>query len=415
MTTEDRKLSSDVIRDYVIGGAMLGIPAAVLAAAVRNYRRSKAEEARATGIEEGPADDHILKINLPSGLSDKKSAGLWDEPEALVGGVAAGALTYAGTTAILRYLEKKKLQRELDEAQIISLGGKIAGHLDGFSGVWGTLGAAPVFAALASGVVAYHALNSYFPREKSEREDQLSAKKIRLIVDGNNLGDVKKAARCPDAVEGMLRIASATDDKYPCGLNDVIKCAAHGFCDDLLEAHDRDHLFEFSGKLASELEEPSPARKSAAIMWLANDGRVAPFFSKVAAGHLLETFPTYDKCSKAAMNEGESLNMAAVMIMTAAKERSGTGIGELISDDLIGKYAAEGHLDLAGLLKEALESKPRVSVDEGGQEENDESLARAGAKKDDPNKTKNKLPEKAFLEAAAKGLAPNRDAQAPDK
>ena len=196
----------ELIKQLATGGLALGggVGAAVV---LVNYLKSMQQEAEIE--DETRLNDDTLYI--PTRKREKSAAEVnrWLAPGlAVTGGVIAGGASYALTQAVYNYLQKKHRQNLLDEAQNETLAAaeleaeKSAADMSFSDLVTAFPVAVPLLAALASGGVAYAALNKTFPVVTPPKSKY--PRRIRQVTEG---GDVE----IPEEGELQVKAASARD------------------------------------------------------------------------------------------------------------------------------------------------------------------------------------------------------------
>ena len=179
----------ELIKQLATGGLALGggVGAAVV---LVNYLKSMQQEAEIE--DETRLNDDTLY--LPAHKQQKSAAEVnrWLAPGlAVTGGVVAGGASYALTQAVYNYLQKKHRQKLLDDAQNETLvaadleAEKSAASMTFSDLVTAFPVAVPLLAALASGGVAYAALNKTFPVVKPPKSKY--PRRIRQVTEGGEV------------------------------------------------------------------------------------------------------------------------------------------------------------------------------------------------------------------------------------
>jgi hypothetical protein len=187
----------ELVKQLATGGLALGsgVGAAVV---LVNYLKSMQQEAEIE--DETRLNDDTLY--LPSRKQEKAAAEVnrWLAPGlAVTGGVVAGGASYALTQAVYNYLQKKHRQKLLDEAQNETLvAADLEAEKSAASMSFADLATAfpvavPLLAALASGGVAYAALNKTFPVVQPPKSKY--PRRIRQVTEGGDVEIPEEAAQ----------------------------------------------------------------------------------------------------------------------------------------------------------------------------------------------------------------------------
>lgn len=198
----------DMIRNMVTGGLALGSGAGAVVALLNYLKSMREEEAVA---DESRLNDDTLYIPAVTKSAADEGVNRWVAPGlALTGGILSAGGAYALTQSIYSYLQKKRRQRLLDEAQGEALLASDA-EIDKAAADSAKMGfydlvtafpvAIPLLAALASGGVAYAALNKTFPTVKSPKSK--FPRRIRQVASDGQVSEVS------DEVEEQAKMASA--------------------------------------------------------------------------------------------------------------------------------------------------------------------------------------------------------------
>ena len=215
----------DLIRQMAVGGLALGGGASAAVALV-NYLKSMREENEVE--DESRLNDDTLYIPAPrTKEASDVNVNRWVAPGlAVTGGILSAGGAYAITQAIYSALQRKHRQKMLDEAQNETLAAadlevqKSASSMTFSDLVTAFPVAVPLLAALASGGIAYTALNKTFPTVKNPKSK--FPKRIRQVAADGEMtelpGPQTKAASlaslwaerdCEDA--GLEYLALLTD------------------------------------------------------------------------------------------------------------------------------------------------------------------------------------------------------------
>lgn len=197
----------DMIRNMATGGLALGAGTGAVVALL-NYLKSLKEEAAVE--DESRLNDDTLYIPAISKAAADEGVNRWIAPGlALTSGILSAGGAYALTQSIYNYLQKKRRQRMLDEAQgeaLLASDEEIAkaasdsAKMGFYDLVTAFPVAIPLLAALASGGVAYTALNKTFPTVRSPK-----SKYPRRIRQVSSTGQVDEV---PEEVEEQLKSAA---------------------------------------------------------------------------------------------------------------------------------------------------------------------------------------------------------------
>lgn len=293
----------DLVKQLALGGGMIG-GGAGLAVALVNYLKGLRKENEIYDPSE--LNDDTLYVKVP-----EKAAGdgvnKWLLPGvAAAGGVLSAGGAYALTQAVYNLLQKKRRQAILDEAQNEALTvadeevNKAAAELTAADLVTAFPVAVPLLAAVASGGIAYAALNKTFPT--LQRPTSKYPKRVRAVVGGETMEadgvekDTLKAAAVEDAVERAARefllltvdsLASASG--CPSITSEALAKIAHVGLDDAATACHEFGLLTFvdanKGATASAME------KVAAAGLAAHDPLMGPLLTHVAASEFASILP----------------------------------------------------------------------------------------------------------------------------
>lgn len=310
-----------LISNWATGGLALGggLGAAV---ALVNYLRSLRQEAELN--DESRLNDDTLYIPAPNTKEASDSpVNRWLAPGlAVTGGVLSAGGAYALTQAVYNWLQKKKRQRMLDEAQAEALlaadveAGAKSASAD--ADVRMTLSdlltafpvAIPLLTALASGGVAYAALNKTFPTVKKPVSKY--PRRIRQLTPDGELVEVetdhtKKASALnfealndfedagyefllmtTDALAGASKSASITSDL----LHRAADTGASQLSADL-----REHgLAAFCEMLKGASDTPVDATaKAASAAAVVKDPRLGPVAKVIAAAEWMDMVPNLSR------------------------------------------------------------------------------------------------------------------------
>lgn len=331
----------ELIKQLATGGLAIGAGAGSVVALI-NYLRSLKEEAELE--DESRLNDDTLYIPAPekSAAEDPgKGVNSWLAPGlAVTGGILSGGAAYALTQKVYNYLEKKKRQRMLDEAQGEALAAadievrkaaaeKSAAKINFYDLITAFPVAVPLLAAIAAGGVSYAALKKTFPTVKAPKSKY--PKRIRQVSqrgevsDYDDEGDVLKSASVPElrsdadcedaALEFLLMVTDqmSTEKRASIRLtSDVLNRVAKDGLQSVLSPY-RDGgveaLVEVT-KGASDNPSDMPNRALAAVA-ICKSARLRPVVAAIVAAEFQELAPAiYD--SAVAQGEDHMDKMAGV-------------------------------------------------------------------------------------------------------
>jgi hypothetical protein len=312
-TESSRRLDergSQLIRNWATGGLALGggVGAAV---ALINYLKSLRREAE---LEDDSRlnDDTLYIPAVKSAASGESSVNRWLAPGlAVTGGILTTGGAYALTQAVYNWLQKKKRQRLLDEAQaeaLLTADAEAAQQKSASDGVPASMTlsdlltafpvAVPLLTALASGGVAYAALNKAFPTIK--RPSSKYPKRVRQVGAEGEVTDVpvtKTAARRDFEDAGYEFLLLNTDALAVAGksaslTSDLLHRAAVSGVAQLSKDLQEHGLFALCSmtKGASAVE-VSVCSKAAAAAAIVKDPALGPVAGFVAAAEWMDMLP----------------------------------------------------------------------------------------------------------------------------
>ena len=326
----------ELIKQLATGGLALGggVGAAVI---LVNYLKSMQQEAEIE--DESRLNDDTLY--LPASKREKSAAEVnrWLAPGlAVTGGVLAGGASYALTQAVYNYLQKRHRQNLLDEAQNETLAAadleaeKSAAEMTLSDLVTAFPVAVPLLAALASGGVAYAALNKTFPVVQPPKSKY--PRRIRQVTAG---GEVEVPEDDNQAKAASARDIWAQDDceasamEFLTLFTDRVAMEKGATCitSDILNSVAASGPREITnvlrdGGLATVCEVVKGAScasddvkaMSAAVIF--KSARLAPVVSAVAAAELLDMLPNVmNFCTNADADQMDKMaGLASLMHMS---------------------------------------------------------------------------------------------------
>lgn len=322
---------NQLLSQWTQGGLALGggVGAAVV---LINYLKSLQQEAELA--DESRLNDDTLYIPAPGHAKTATEVNRWVAPGlAVTSGVLSAGGAYALTQAVYNWLQKKRRQKLLDEAQAEALAAAdletektAASARMTFSDLATAFPVAiPLLAALASGGVAYAALNKTFPVVKKPVSKH--PRRVRQVADTGEVSELDESSAEREKRASVTRRAHdyeragyeflllTTDALAVAGksasvasdiLNRVAAVGAHAVAHDL-----REHgLPTLCALVKGASEYPvTPAEKSAAAFAIFNNARLAPTVAAVAAAEWMDMLPSINSyCSQM---EGQHLKKLA--------------------------------------------------------------------------------------------------------
>lgn len=316
----------ELIKQLATGGMALGggVGAAVV---LVNYLKSMQQEAEIE--DETRLNDDTLY--LPTHKKSAAEVNRWLAPGlAVTGGVVAGGASYALTQAVYNYLQKKHRQALLDDAQNETLvaadleAEKAAASMTFSDLVTAFPVAVPLLAAMASGGVAYAALDKTFPVVKPPKSKY--PRRIRQVAEGGEVEipegvdqiksasarDIWASADCEAAAMEFLALFTdrvAMEKGAACITSDILnRVAEEGprVATATLQQYGLPALCE-SVKGASCAADDVKAMSAAVIF---KSARLGPAVAAVAAAELLDMLPNVMGICKAA-GDGEQMDKLA--------------------------------------------------------------------------------------------------------
>ena len=316
---------AQMIKQLAAGGLAVGGGTGALVA-LANYLKTLRKEQEME--DESRLNDDTIYI--PIGNEKQASA---DAPDSVnrflapglgvTGGILAAGGAYALTQKIYNYLEKKRRQKMLDEAQgealaaaDIEMGKKAADgkvDLNLYDVLTSMPVAVPLLAALASGGVSYAALNKTFPTLKTPKSkypkrirqvtiDEDGEKKIEEFEDEDEVlksaSAVEISARedCEHAAnEFMMLMADAVaiekNAKHSVTSDLLAKVASDGIktLEDVFDAADFDGVLAASDGAGDY--KTGHAEKVAAAHLISKSPRIGPVARTIAAAEFTELVP----------------------------------------------------------------------------------------------------------------------------
>lgn len=361
-----------LITKYALGGLGIG-GAAALATNLIDYIKNMN---RLHSSDPSDADDSTLYIKVKNPTEKKASNDSVDRNVMFSGpaAITAGALSALGGWALVNAIYKKMMlaeaQKELDEAQnqFIDLNGYErvksasdrvrAKSMGGLTNLLSLLFSVPGLFSIASGVIAYNALDKYFPEKKKQ---VTSPRRIKIVSEDTTAGDsvgpdyntngtsdqysapaLDKVAGVTesDGVEFMIRsivtsgmrnsdIANMVGDVAQSGSNSFEKLATTIGFENAISAT--------KGRASNNLD---PLTEQLAITHLAKSASVGPQVAITAAAEFAETFPTIYMTAASLSDEQKDFFEKIARVMGRAA-RTVIVANELnLSDEVIEKQAS---------------------------------------------------------------------------
>lgn len=320
-TDEDLAL----ITKYALGGLGIG-GAAALATDLIDYIKNMN---RLHSSDPSDADDSTLYIKVKKPTEKKASKDDGVDRNIMFSGpaaITAGALSALGGWALVNAIYKKMMlaeaQKELDEAQnqYIDLNGyervksasdrKRAKSMGLLSNIMSLLFSVPGLFSIASGVVAYNALDKYFPEKK---KTVTAPRRIKIVSDDATAGEMPgpdynengtsdqystpsldKVAGVTesDGVEFMIRsivTSGVSNSDVTNMVGDVAQSGSNSF-EKLASTIGFENAI--SATKGRALKTNDPLAEQLAITHLAKSATVGPQVAIAAAAEFAETFPT---------------------------------------------------------------------------------------------------------------------------
>ncbi len=376
----------ELIKNLAVGGLALGSGAGVAVALV-NYLRSLSQENELN--DEDRLDDDTLYIPAQKKSASSPDVNRWLAPGlALTGSVLTAGASYAATQAIYNYLQKKHRQRLLDEAQRETLDAagieteKAATQMTFADLATAFPVAIPLLAAMASGGVAYAALNKSFPVVQAPKSKY--PKRIRAIAADGGIEDLsedvetdtlKKSAAESDieaAANEFLTLFTdrlAMEKQALCVTSDILNRAAKDGTAELNKVYSEQGLSALCECVKGASLRPSSAsQKATAAILLQKSARLAPALNALAAAEFIDMMPTVSAQVQAMGPEGidKMAGLASLMHLSLFRPQAA---------EYVEKAAAEGNAMLMELIQKLSEMKtPGGNTQDSEVEERDAAL-----------------------------------------
>ena len=291
----------NTVLKLLAGGAVTG---AGLGAGTSYLRYLKALNEQASA--DTSADDDVLYLDLPSrpqvAAGRRKRASTGTFAMGGLAGILGTIVAYNAVRDLYQRSQKKRLQKELDQAQNIYVGdlstqsglAKGASQFSPLTKGVGTLYLAGILAALGSGVVANRLLQKTFPPIKSPNR----GKPRKIVVRSKSPEDEEvitpKEGVNPDSVEGLVRSNLVMPkEAHADGMTaDLVVAAAMGRCEEI-----RDNISSYGLDAALDMvkgarfEDPGLLRKHLAVTWLCNDPFVSTAMEPLIAAEFYDRTP----------------------------------------------------------------------------------------------------------------------------
>lgn len=365
----------ELIKNLALGGLALGGGTGA-AVALLNYLRSLSQESDLN--DESRLDDDTLYIPLKKKASaEEAGVNRWVAPGlALTGGVLTAGGAYALTQAVYNYLQKKHRQKLLDEAQRETLEAagietqKSASQMTFADLVTAFPVAVPLLAALASGGVAYAALNKTFPVVEAPKSKY--PKRIRAIAGDGSVEEIsdelekdtlKKTAAEADLESSANEFLTlftdrvAMEKKAMCITSDILNRAAVEGTAEMTRIY-KDHGLAALCECVkgASLRPVSSAQKAVAAILLQKSARLAPVLNSLAAAEFIDMMPVVSAHVQGMGHEGidKMAGLASLMHLSLFRPEAA---------DFVEKQAADGSDMLLELIAK-LQGQPSPSDQE---------------------------------------------------
>ena len=309
----------DLVKNLTTGGLAIGGGAGALVALV-NYLKTLKQEDELE--DESRLNDDTLYIpEIKKGASEeqqKEAVNRWLAPGlGVTGGILGAAGSYALVQAVYNHLKKQRHQKMLDEAQGEALAAadmevEKSAKMGFYDLVTAFPVAVPLLAAMASGGVAYAALNKTFPTVK--RPKSKYPKRIRQVSSSGEVSDYEdeedalKSASviaaendCQDSAHEFLMLVvdqMGIEKKAEiCLTSDLInRVAKDGSVAPLAELQKQGGLEAVIEAIKGASDEPVDlANKSLAAAVLCKSARLAPVVRSIASAEYQDMAPhVYD-------------------------------------------------------------------------------------------------------------------------
>jgi hypothetical protein len=410
--TAQNERGMQLIKQLTSGGLALGAGTGAAVALV-NYLRSLKQENEVE--DESRLNDDTLYIpalKKEGASAEGGSVNRWLAPGlAVTGGILSAGGAYALTQAVYNYLQKKRREEMLDRAQGEALTAadieveKAAARMNFYDLATAFPVAVPLLAALASGGVAYAALNKTFPTVKSPKSKY--PKRIRQVANngqveelpGNEENEVLKAASlrelraeadCVDSANEFLLLITdqiATEKSATISLtSDLLNRAAHSGISGLLDTYRDGGLEALVESVKGASDKPADlGGKSLAAVAICKSARLAPIAQAIAAAEFQDLVPGI---YGAALSQGDAMleKLAGVASLfnlayfRPSIEKSAMTHPELVAE-LNAIIGAPGVMGGAEQMEDALTSDvggPLSDDSEGGETSNADEMLTEG-------------------------------------
>jgi len=327
------------VMKLLAGGAVTGAGLGAGTSFLR-YLKSLRDQAAV----DSSADDDTLYLDLPPRPEPVSGRRKWASTGTFAAGGLAGLLgtllAYNAVRDVYQRSRKKQLQRELDSAQNVYVGGlstqaglaKDASQFSPLSKGVGTLYLAAVLTALGSGVVANKLLQKHFPPIRNPNLGRPRKIVVRTKAPGEDpTGEeddetvTPQGGVTPDAVESLVRTnMSLPKTAHADGFTaDLVMAAAAGRCDEI-----RDNIAEFGLDAALDMikgarhDDQSNVRKQLAVTWVCNDPLVSTAIEPVIASEFYDWAPGFCKLASF-VPEQYHVNLIGLTAASSAEVRAG--------------------------------------------------------------------------------------------
>lgn len=405
MITKRADVDWPTVANMFAGGALTGAGVGATTSFLRYLQSLQEQAAKA---QDTSYDDDVLYLNLPRhrgstapGYPRIKQAFVGGDPSnsaatfamSGLGGLLGGYLSYNLIRNRYHKMRQKQLQKELDQAQNLYLGGlnthaefgKSAGQFSGVSKVFGAGYLATLLTALGSAVIANRILQKQFPAIKSPNRDK--PRKIVVRSVGSPGQEVIDGPVSPDAVENLARMNMATKTASTLDFRNVVAAAAQGRVEEIkdLAGYGLDCLFD-GVKGASE-RKSSAFRRNLAVNWVVADSQMRTALAPTLASNIHDMSPDfYWKAAKVPDSFKESLvGLAVSGTRQARKETYRSVLGGLKSASSISGVPAVDSMLLAHALQSMLGSEDNEQQPGTEEDPNSRNLSGVPTSQDSPD------------------------------
>lgn len=305
---------TELIKKLALGGLALGGGTSALVA-LANYLKSLSQESELEDPSRLNDDTLYIPVEHQKEASSSDTAYRWAAPGlAVTGGVLSAGAAYALTQAIYNYMQKKHRQQLLDEAQNETMNAvadeaqkKASASLTFSDLVTAFPVAVPLLAALASGGIAYAALNKTFPTVGKPKSK--FPKRIRAVTEGGEVEPIEadkdtmsKYASENDCEAAAFEFLSLFTDSVAMQkrahslTSDIINKVAKGGKSELEKLaadYDMESIISITKGASDSPADPDEKATAAALVF--KSARLSPLVSVIAASEMLEMLPNVER------------------------------------------------------------------------------------------------------------------------